>query len=254
MPQNVGWKIADDVLSARQQFEATYGIKELVEWSKCTETYFHSLKARRETMIVWANASKPHIIFVGQTHYDAVNGSTNERMHEIDDIQTRIFETLRRYVPKVQVIAMEAMGGGSHEVITQSVYVCMVKQILRSQEGHDLNDRQILESMKKDRQASTRAILELPGTPVICGEEWPNHLQLSLMKRRSKSLAERLSTDGLINLFTTLRSEIMLIRTLEFLHHRNGSAGIMLQGERHREDIEMLAPKYQVTLTTESPE
>ena len=102
--------------------------------------------------------------------------------------------------------------------------------------------------MQEDKTASTRAILA-GKTPVICGEEWPIMFEMELIRIEARMPTPDPALAQLIRGLSYLRSEIILIKTLEFLRHIDESTGIIIQGDWHREDIQRFAPIYGVIVT-----
>lgn len=250
-PQKVGWDLADELLTQRHKFEVHVGTNGLTEWPLFTEDYFRNLMARRDSVRQWAETVQPEIFFVGQMHLSLDGSNTPDRVRKVDEVQHQIFEILRNNAHHSTVIAFEQDGCHDNEVVTPVVYVRLSKDIAKSVMGVDLPRAAFAKMMWEDTQAATRAILKLPEIPVICGEEWPFRLdarfyQMSDPEQQKKS-------GPLVALLDRLRSEIIVIRTLEFLQSKGGTRGTIIQGVAHLPDVVSLAPAYHLVLTTYSP-
>ena len=252
--QPLGWPIADHILTFRSRYQQDLQLDHLPDWNLFTREYFLSLAARREAIKVWAldSPSKPEILFMGQMHVNLAGGNTPESQRRVEQFQTALFERLKLKAGGVSTIVIEQSG--TDEVLTPEVFLKISRRAFHDL-GVDVPDEAILKMMHEDRQAATRAIIEL-STPVICGEEWPNRMQSALMMRPANPTDEkrRTATEHFVQAFSALRSEIILIRTLEYLRKTDTIKAIIIQGEWHRADIERLVPEYHIALTTEFPE
>lgn len=247
----LGWNIVDYLLARRGQYRKALGDKDLPEWSLFTDEYFRDLKARRDSVIQWtrARSSKPIIAFLGQIHPSLLGNETPELQKRIDQIQARIFDDLRREAQDAQIIAIEEAGCRGDETVTSSVMIRILRESAMDLYGVQLTEDRASQLMRSLPAAAMRAVLELK-TPVTCGEEWPNRMETRLIQRGpSPNPQQDLIQRDLIGALSRLRSEIILIRTLEALRSRDGSKGIIIQGDAHRLHVERLVPtEYPITL------
>lgn len=248
----VGWEIADTLLADRAEFAHIYGLADTEEWSEYTTDYFRALKTRRDAVIAWAasRTTQPSIVFIGLYHTSIGGDTSSEEQVRVNQAQTEAFERVQRYSREASVIAIEEAG--SDEILTLAIQIGLARAAA-DRSGIHMSDDEIRTMLVQDRQAATRSVLEL-STPVICGEEWPIKLESYILRQGSPAASV---TPGLIGRFlwefNLLRSEIILIRTLEFLRRADGSNGIILQGNGHRQMIERLTETYHISFLGLSP-
>lgn len=246
----VGWNVADDLLEMKKAYNDVEAITSIPEWSSFTLAYFKDLLARRASVIAWStgHTTKRQIHFLPQVHENIAGGDSDKKRSGINEIQLRIFEQYRSLARDAQVLAIEDSGCEPNEVITRDVLARMLRAA-GARYDMQLSDTQINDTIKDDLKASTRAILS-GKTPVICGEEWPVMFEADLIRIEARLIDPEPALARLIAGFTYLRSEIILIKTLEYLRHVNGTTGIIIQGFGHKEDIERFAASYGVVVTS----
>ncbi len=248
----LGWRIADYLLSQRDHYRRDIVTTVEPEWTSFTPAYFTSLKERKDAVIAWASGrSKPvPVDFIGLIHVKIAEQNTPEELARIDAIQTERFEVLKARASGASVVAIEETG--SDAVMTPDEYLRITRDTFQNLFGLALPpDAELLAHMRQDRQAATRAIMEGLPAPVICGEEWPIHFETRLLRRPpdpARPAADAAIYD-LTESLNELRSEIILIRALEFLKRTDGRAAIILQGSGHGRFLERVATEYHVALT-----
>ena len=242
----VGWATADFILAAKPL--VTEVLAEFPPDTEYTASYFKELKRRREAAMAWSVGAQPKLVFLGQVHLNVTSlyGDAPDRVKTIMDIQSRVFENLKLESADAQVIAIEQSGCRQSRQLTLEVYADLTQRYSLYFFGKSPTKEEIKGLMATDRQAATRAIMELR-TPVICGEEWPLMLQLAV-NRSLGLVAAKQKLGKLMDAFHVLRSEIMLIRTLEALRERGGTKGIMIQGDFHGPDYAALQKTYGVDI------
>ncbi len=244
----LGWRIADYLLSQRDHYRRDIVTADEPEWASYTPAYFAALKERKDAVIAWT-AARPTLVpvdFIGLIHVKIAETNTPEELARIDAIQTERFEVLKARAPGASVVAIEEYG--SDAVMTPDEYLRITRDTFRSLFNFRVTDAELLALMRKDRQAASRAIMEGLPIPVICGEEWPIHFETRLLRRPPSPGADAAIYD-LTESLNELRSEIILIRALEFLKKANGHAAIILQGAGHRPYLERVAAEYHIALT-----
>lgn len=250
--QELDWWVAEELLLHRMHFGQSVDTTSFPEWPLFTEEYLLSLQVRRQSVIEWSRSlrHRPVIDFAGQMHLSIIGGSDLEL---INQIQGEVFEAVRS-VEGADVILIEDSGCDLNEIITPASYVGISQETIRTLTGIDLPRDAIIEYMAVDPQAATRAIHELR-TPVTCGEEWPIILQSRLLRFRDREeyLDSRNQFDQLGDGLTRLRSEIIVIRALEYLRSMDGGKAIIIQGIAHAADVERVADEYGIDLRIHVP-
>ncbi|MFA6099351.1 MAG: hypothetical protein WC750_00555 [Patescibacteria group bacterium] len=244
----VGWELADYLLASRSQALSILDKDDLHYATEYTPEYFRSLKARSESVKAWATLTKPHLVYFGYGHPNSIAPSTTteERLEIYRRQYQLIFDNVSLESRDAQLIATENSDCVNGERLTPEVAV----RIMRASAeflGEDMSEEQAKDIVSRSLMPDLRAVFEL-NVPVFCGEEWPKDFQLVLIYELLLQPHPLKSDGDIMDAFGTLRSEIMLIRTLETLRSVGGHKGLMIQGEGHRKDIEELAPQYNVDL------
>lgn len=247
VPSALGWDVADGMIENRARYRLASGRDGFPEWSEYTPEYFRSLTDRRASVIAWA-ASRPvppAIVFVGNIHTRPGGGTTPAEMLEIEQVQPVIFNRLRVHGEDAAVIAIEEAG--TEGAITPEGYVERIQRLLVSRRGLSPPIDEVRAYVSQDRHPEVRAILEL-STPVIYGEEWPLQLETRMRMRVWPADEEARNTlSEYLGRSVRFRTEIVLIRTLEYLRRVGGSKGVIIQGDVHRRQAEVLAPTYHIS-------
>jgi hypothetical protein len=254
----LAWPIVDHVLERRPEFIRILGLERYPYGTEFTAEYFDRLRERKAAVIAWAEGAGPTVTFIGQRHTDHTGAhDAAARAPYIQRVQDWSYDQLKVRAKDAQVITFEQYG--SDERVTPRVMIRLLKEWCRTARwlhpGAPVpSNRQIDELFAKDRQASIRAIREFGLPPIYCGEEWPNALELFvLMRKKSLSLDKQLVVEELRRAFDRLRSEIILIRTLEFLQRREGQRGVILQGNLHGPHLTEVADEYHVNVSLVMP-
>ncbi|MFA6429454.1 MAG: hypothetical protein WCV84_03055 [Patescibacteria group bacterium] len=248
--QPIGWELADTLLTRRDAYKLVIGTGDFPAWRPFRRSYFVELKQRRDAVIRWASSqtTQPTIVFLGNVH--RALGSSSIEAH-VRRSQAETFERLQTEARNAQVIAFEQSG--TDEVVTPAVWFEITKRFMRERNVF-LPDQTIRQIMAEDNQAASRAIATLSSPPVICGEEWPIYLGIHLQEvYESIPRNGQRAANQLFRFLISLRSEIALIRTLEFLQRTHGTRGIIIQGALHGRDLERVANTYHITLRVLQP-
>ena len=246
----VGWDIPDDLLEMKKAFVNDEAITSIPEWRLFTIEYFRDLKARNVSIAKWVRErpTKPVLHYIPLIHDNITVGDSDEVHARIDDFQLRLFEQCHKLSKEAQALAIEYDGCKPNEVITRDVWARMLR-MGDSRYGFQMTDKEVNDSIKYDKRATTHAILA-GETPVICGEEWPHMLEAELIQIEARIVDPPQVLHQMINALTYLRSEIIVIKTLEFLRANNGSAGIIVQGFAHQKMIERYASLLGIHVNT----
>lgn len=247
-PKPINWGLADYFLAHRSQALELLDEKDLTSAAEYTPEYFRSLKARSESVKAWAASTKPHLVYFGYGHPNTIvpSTATEERLEIYRRQYGIIFDHVSRESRDAQIVMTENSGCIDGERLTAQV-AARIMQASFEFLGEERTAEESLELVTDSPMLDHRAIFEL-NVPVFCGEEWPKDFQLVLIYELITQPHPLKSDADIMDAFGTLRSEIMLIRTLETLRSVGGHKGLMIQGEGHRKDIEELAPQYNVDL------
>ena len=209
----------EQIFARRYLYESMLGLDQVPYADQYTREYFVKLIERRADIISWAVQSKPEVIFIGQAHIDLSGENSAEYVAVVDRVQKWVFETLNAQAKDASLITFEQFG--TDERVTTSVMARLVKeqfQVLGK--AYPLfkqpTNEDIALMVETDTQAMIRAIREFTSPPIYCGEEWPNIVEaMTVMRIRSMPPAELAVAKQLFEDFNWLRSEIILIRTVE---------------------------------------
>lgn len=219
--------------------------------------YFEELKLRKKAAIDWAAEAKPTIAFIGQMHVSLSGGNTPASKARTQAVQDWSYDRLMEQAKDAQVITFEQYG--TDERVTPEVMVRITKESFQVLGGlypdaPKPTEKQIEEIFAADKQASSRSIRELKTPPIYCGEEWPNALESFLLMRLNNLPPDKAQVAlQLVEDFDRLRSEIILIRTLEFLKKEGGLKGAIMQGMSHGPHLAEVADEYHINLNLIMP-
>lgn len=251
------WPAAMQSLAAKplleRQMEQRVDMNRVPGWSSFSRASLAELNVRRRRVRDWGKAHHPAVSFFPQIHGDP-NDRTPERAKEVEAFQDRLFQRVRTASRGVDVVVIEEYGCAANERLTPEAMV-QVGRVQLAESGVYATEAEVRKMMQGLRMASMRMILEVPEAVVDCGEEWPNQVET-----HARALSPQASPDMLPNLrelvgaLSRLRSEIILIRALEWLAERGGSTALIIQGMNHLSEIERLAPEYGIRLTVMPPD
>jgi hypothetical protein len=242
----------EQILARRENYWSVLGMDQIPYADQFTPEYFTALTKRRADIISWAAQAKPEIIFIGQAHIDLSGENSANYAAVVDRVQQWVFETLKVEAKNASLITFEQFG--TDERVTKSVMIRIAKeQFQMFGKAFPLfkqpTDEEIALMVETDTQGITRAIRGFTSPPIYCGEEWPNAVEsIIILMVRSMPSAREIVAKRLIEDFNWLRSEIILIRTLEFLRTQGGNKAMIVQGLSHASQLEAIASEYNVTL------
>ncbi len=215
---------------------------------KYEPNYFQELQKRKKSIIAWAKDAQLEVIFIGQRHEDISGASSKDSLAFTDRVQRWVHDRIKEYDKTVQLITIEQEG--TDERLTPEMMIRITIENL-----HELKpllpnmppsiEQDIPTMVAQDTSAIIRAIRDPTSPPIYCGEEWPNQLQATLVLRnRTLNTTQRPVAKKFHEVFSQLRSEIILIRTLELLRTHHGTRAIIIQGSLHAQNIAALGPIY----------
>jgi len=242
----------EQILARNENYRSVLGLDQVPYSDQFTSEYFVKLTKRRADIIPWAAQSKPEVIFIGQAHLNLSGDDSAQYVAVVDQVQQWVFETLKVQAKNASLITFEQFG--TDERVTMSVMIRIVKeQFEMLANAYPLLKQPTIEEIalmvETDTQAMTRAIREFVSPPIYCGEEWPNAVESTIISViRSMSPDQVIVAQQLIDDFNWLRSEIILIRTLEFLRTQGGHKAVIVQGIFHAPHLEAIAGEYNIFL------
>lgn len=254
---NSSWPIVEQILARRSLYNGVLSIHLDLHGTQFTREYFSELRRRKASIIEWSQSNQPTVVFIGQMHASLAGNRTAQTEALAKTVQDWSFDRLLEQAADAQVITFEQFG--TDERMTARVMVDATmdsfKWYARLMGRDPMPRKQVARIFAQDQQASSRAIREAASLPPIyCGEEWPLAVESAVIMRTPKMPQDQLVVARqLVDQFNRLRSEIILIRTLEFLRVNRGRKGVILQGAAHGPQIQAMAAEYHATVTLVMP-
>lgn len=235
-----GWEFTDALMMLRQTVQVPGG-----EWEEITPHFLQTIAHRRAHAMQWSR-SRPtpiNVVFVGMRHGMGVS-----------DHETSVINSQSRVVDAVNhvdysgggVITIEASGYNGR--LSWDTY--LDSQIANALKYNGkVFDRAATEIQLVENAASNAdvTLLRSPITqPIICGEEIPLLGAASNMGIYQNPT----NPDWMLTfkLLIAIRSEMTLVRGLEYLEHHGGNTVVVTQGNDHRKDFERFATDYGINL------
>jgi hypothetical protein len=212
---------------------------------KLQGTYFNQLVTRLEHAQRWAREARPQLTFVGDWHrgpgtkYATSNPSlVHRRRHEW------MYGAIKECLHGPLLVALEASGRDG--VLDPGTYVAIAREGRVAAGLPPMSFKQMVAAVEDQKHVAWAYMKTKKDIRFICGEEWPHRLHHSMlyawdMKGQRSEMASRETIDEamvLLDAFRMLRSDTMVIRTLEWLQHTGRLQGLMLQGNKHLPDVE----------------
>lgn len=236
-----GWEFADALMVARQTVRVPGG-----EWEEITPHFLRTIADRRAHVMQWSR-SRPtpiKVVFVGMRH-----GTLGISDHEtsVIDSQSCVVDAVNHVdYSDGGVITIEASGSDGR--LSWDTYLDSQLANALKYDGK-VFDRAATEIQLVEDAASNADVMLLrsPITqPIICGEEIP------LLGAASNMGIYQNPTDPdwvfTFRLLIAIRSEMALVRGLEYLKLHGGNTVVVTQGNDHRKDFERFAADYGVNL------
>ena len=249
--------VVDRVLMRREGYIKRLKLDRYPYGSDFMPKYFQELRLRKKAAVAWAAEAKPTIAFIGQMHVSLSGGNTLATRARTRAVQDWSYDRLMEQAKDAQIITFEQYG--TDERVTPAVMVRITKESFRLlgrlyPDAPKPTEKQIEEICAADGQAASRAIRELKMSSIYCGEEWPNALESFLLMRLNNLPPDKAQIAlQLVEDFDRLRSEIILIRTLEFLKKESGKKGVIMQGMDHGPHLAEVADEYHINLDLVMP-
>lgn len=239
----------DRAIVMRDKYMSVLPLSILPRGNEYTKSYFVNLKKRKQAVIAWLKQNPVTITFIGQMHINLAGSDSASSPQAVKKSQQWVYEQLEKVAPKVQLITFEEPG--SKEIVTLDTMekhvlaeLTYVKPFVGDFPTPSLAD--VRKMIQVDTQGVFRFMRTHTNPPIYFGEEWPCTLEthILMMKDQLPQGEPQVAAESFINDFNHLRSEIIVIRTLEFLMERNGKRAAIVQGAWHTDDMIRIAPEY----------
>ena len=251
------WEIAAYLLAVRDDAARIPGIADSRAWKELTADSVRAVARRRDAVIAWTRSDgcpALRVTFIGVIHKDT-DKSTEQRDVTVRS-QSAALSLIRGRSPGIGVVAIEA-AGSVEGPLSWGAHLASAVDAYDQYQGIRLDrawlERSLIAEEPVDADVSMIRSEGFP--PVIYGEESaPNQLHYWLISRAAAG--EIPSTDAamLLNgLLKNLRSEMPVIRALEFLRRNGGSEAVITQGYAHGDDYARFMDDYDVTFETIVP-
>ncbi len=243
----------DRAIIMRDKYMSVLPLSDLPHGNEYTKSYFDKLKKRKQTVIAWLQQNPVTIMFIGQMHIDLTGDNTTESMQSVEKSQQWVYEQLEKVASKIQLITFEEPG--NTEVVTPYVMqkhvldeLAYVKPFIGDFPTPSTDE--VWKTLQEDGDGVLQFMRTPTNPPIYFGEEWPCSLESNLLMivNQLPQGEPQIAAESFINDFNHLRSEIIVIRTLEFLMERNGKHAAIVQGAWHTDDMIRIAPEYGFTL------
>lgn len=251
------WEIAAYLVAVRDDAGRIPGIAGTRAWSEFTEDSIRRIAARRDAVIAWTRSGERpalRVTFIGVIHKDT-DHSTQQRDVTVRS-QSAALSLIRGRSSGIGVVAIEAAGSVEGALSWEAHLQSTVDAYDRYQ-GIRL-DRALLERSliaEEPVDADVSMIRSAGFPPVIYGEELaPNQMHYWLITRAATGEIASTDVAMLLNgLLKRLRSEMPVIRALEFLRKHGGSEAVITQGYAHGDDYARFIGDYDVTFDLTVP-
>lgn len=238
---STGWEFADVLMAARQTVQVPGG-----EWKEITPHYLQTLADRRAHAMQWSR-SRPtpvKVVFVGMRH--GMLGTSDHETGVINS-QSRVVDAVNRVdYSGGGVITIEASGYDGR--LSWDTYLDSQIANALKYDGK-MFDRAATEIQLVKDAASNADVMLLRSAitqPIICGEETPLLGAASNMGiYQNPSDPDWLLT---LKLLVAMRSEMTMVRGLEYLERHGGNTVVVTQGNDHGRDFARFAADYGVNL------
>lgn len=244
----LGWPTVDVLLADEVMYRKVIGTQ-AKEWKYFEYGYFAKLKARRDSVISWAKSQPldPKVIFIGVMHLSMNGGNGAQVRAQIAQAQAAALNIVLQEADGASIITVEQSGTDFR--LTPETYGALTQAQVIEATGHQIPDADLKAMMTTDNQAATRLIVDHPELTVYCGEEWTLMFEAGfLMRGPTPSRARNAAIQQLIEQLNYLRSETILIRTLEYMRQNGAIKGVIVQGALHQQDIERVKDEYGIHL------
>lgn len=251
------WQPAAFAIAVHDDAAAIPGIASCLAWREFTPEYVRGLYRRRAETIAWARAeghAPLRVTFIGTIH--AGEDTDPGQMLDLLQSQAAVVDTVSRLAPTSQVVTIEMSGADG--ALTWDRYMESANAAVARYEGLVIDRSQGEPDMIAHPEINGDVTL-LRGTgfpPVIFGEELTlHHLDQWLLYRMSSgAVADSGDAAPLLQgLVRHLRTEMAVVRALEYLRATGGNSAIITQGFGHADDFDEIEPNYRVDFDVRIP-
>lgn len=255
----IGWDPAAVAVAMREEIGGLPGVGGSLAWQQLTEAYIRDLVRRRSDAIAWTGdrSSPPiRIVFVGVIHLD--NQATQEGRNEVIRSQAAAYTAVQGLFRRAQVITIEESGAVDGP-LSWDEYVDATFDAARRYEGIAYDRAEIVPTLLRYPEMNFHVPLlhDADAPPVIFGEELVlHHLQQRLKEGYSASRDDATAREILpiiTGVIAVMRTEMTVVRALEFLRANGGDTAVITQGLSHAEDFDEIAPNYRVDFDVRVP-
>jgi len=257
----VDWRPAAIALSLRDDAAELPGIGDCLAWREFTPEYVRSLLRRRDDIVAWTNApghDPIHVVFIGGIHVYSSDASP-ELVASIIRSQEATLRIVDELAPRVQVVTIEDAGPDIDPVTWDRYLDVGMDQSLRY-DGQRYDRAELAAGMiAQDRIYAPITMLRNSGLPPIIYGEEPvlYHLHQWLVQRQNAFASWKRNQAAaailLTNTVAYFRTEMTLVRALEYLRAHGGTTAVITQGLAHADDYEEFKSDYRVNFDMRVP-
>ena len=255
----IGWDPAAVAVATREEIGELPGVGGSLAWQQFTEAYIRDLARRRSDAIAWTH-EKTHgpirVVLVGVIHLD--NQATQEGRNEVVRSQMATYAIVQGLFRQAQVITIEE-SGSVEGPLSWDGYVAATFDAARRYEGISYDRAEIVTTLLRYPEMNFHVPLlhDADAPPIIFGEELVlHHLQQRLTERYpalQPGTTGREISPILMGVIAVMRSEMTLVRALEFLRANGGDTAVITQGLSHADDYDDIVPNYRVDFDIRVP-
>lgn len=242
----IGWYEVDYLMRGKEIGDRLFG--RYPEWKFISPEYFLDLAKRKKAIIAWAKQSKPQITVIGFIHRDeGTNPSPNE-LKEISDVQRTVIQTVKDIAPKVAVIGLEEFGRSEHLTWDSLIDAILWHNVAFYKTNPQR--QQVVEYLESGTYFIANMLKAVPDGTFMYAEEGPIMFERKVRRLMVNSTGERREALwNVISVTNVIRSQISLIRVLEYLKKHKKKHGVLVLGDDHRKDIALVAESYGIQFT-----
>lgn len=253
----IGWELGAYLVAVREDAARIPGIKGTLAWRELTDEYVRDVARRREAVIEWTRSdghTALRVTFVGVIHKD-VDESPEQRDVTVRS-QAAALSLVRGRGSRIGVVAIET-AGFAHGALSWETHLASVVDVFHRYQGIRIDtaslEKVLVAEAPVDADVSMLRSEGFP--PVIYGEELaPNQLHYWLITRAAAGDIPSTDAAQLLNgLLKKLRSELAVIRVLEFLRRNGRSEAVITQGYAHGDDYARFVSDYDVSFDRTVP-
>lgn len=227
------------------RFKDELGLDKRPGWSHMKDAaYFDQLLVRCREAEKWAAQARPKLTMIGDWHM----GVAGYAARDVTVVHRRRHEwtygVIKELLTEPLLVSLETVGRDGILDPAQFIATLRDQRVLIGEKPFTHKEAVLYADVVK--YPAWMFMKTKKDVRFICGEEWPFRMHLSLLitceknsqeaRPMSRGLFE--SIDLFLAGFRVLRSNVMVIRTLEWLKRTGRPHGVMEQGSGHQIDIE----------------